>query len=206
MEQEELQKNIALYYSKLPKETQEVFSSMIWLETLKKISIKYSLNEEQIKTLGTETTLVLLGIVHVIDYEKNLIKEIQIPRATFDEMFLEINDSILKPVLSQITQTFEENTTTPNENLELDQNEELKDTQILKEHGIEIVGQPDLTIPELTTSKEEKTAEIHPILAQKLVMPVKIPSVKTEHGLDNITKTNIPSTTPKIDPYREIPE
>ncbi len=64
MDKEELQKKIAEYYLKLPKEAQEVFSSMKWLETLKNICEKYSLDENQIKTLGIETSLILLGIVH----------------------------------------------------------------------------------------------------------------------------------------------
>ena len=57
----------------------------------------------------------------------------------------------------------------------------------------------------------------HPIVAQKLSGPMKIPSVKTEHTLKNLTKpsetTQVPEpqkppTPPKydIDPYREVPE
>jgi hypothetical protein len=59
--------------------------------------------------------------------------------------------------------------------------------------------------------KQEKT-EIHPILAQKLSDSVQTPLVKTEHTLENITKTNMPNSEntkakiPNVDPYREIPE
>ncbi|MFA6339255.1 MAG: hypothetical protein WCW87_04355 [Candidatus Paceibacterota bacterium] len=109
MDQTQLQQKIAEYYQKLPKETQEVFSSMHWLETLQTISKKYGLNEEQIQTLGTETTLVLLGIIHLDEYEEILIKEIKISEESIEKMILEINDSILKTIRPQLAEVFNKN-------------------------------------------------------------------------------------------------
>jgi len=58
---------------------------------------------------------------------------------------------------------------------------------------------------------EEIEEPAHPILAQKLSTSLQIPMVKTDHSLENITKS--PNTdsgdtikSPRIDPYREIPE
>ena len=57
--------------------------------------------------------------------------------------------------------------------------------------------------------------EIHPMLTQKLASSFQTPTVNTEHTLENITKSgsanentgnNSEIKTPKIDPYREIPE
>ncbi|MDE2030672.1 MAG: hypothetical protein KGI58_00195 [Patescibacteria group bacterium] len=108
MDQTQLQQQISLYFSKLPTNVQQVFSSMTWMETLKEISIKFGLNNDQIETLGTETTLVLLGIVSITDYEQTLAKEINMPHITLEKMFMEINNSILKPISSSLDQTYNE--------------------------------------------------------------------------------------------------
>ncbi len=110
MDKEELQKNIALYYSKLPPKLQEMFSGMSWLETLKTISSKYNLTEDQIQTLGTETTLVLLGIIHPDEYEKKLRAEIVLSKDSIDKMLLEINSSVLAAIRPSLTETFSKNT------------------------------------------------------------------------------------------------
>ncbi len=88
--------------------------------------------------------------------------------------------------------------------------EEKIDAQVLSAHGIEIITNPDLTLPELKA--EEKKAEIHPILAQKLSGSFKTPIIETQHSLDNITKKSMPNPVnikpkiPGVDPYREMPE
>ena len=78
MNQEELQKKIREYYAKLTPKAQEVFASLSWLETLKKIAGRHNLNEDQIQILGTETTLVLLGIISRDEYEKILNEELKL--------------------------------------------------------------------------------------------------------------------------------
>ncbi len=109
MNQQELQEKIALYYSRLAPEAQKVFSDMTWLETLREISEKYKLNEDQIQTLGTETMLVLLGIIGLNEYEKNLTTEIKIPKYSLDEMVVKIDDLILKDIRPQLIQAYENN-------------------------------------------------------------------------------------------------
>jgi hypothetical protein len=76
---------------------------------LQTISKKYGLNEEQIQTLGTETTLVLLGIIHLDEYEEILRKEIKISEEFIEKMILEINDSILKTIRPQLAEVFNKN-------------------------------------------------------------------------------------------------
>jgi len=76
---------------------------------------------------------------------------------------------------------------------------------------------PELEAPARNVSSIADAGGPHPIVAQKLSGPMKIPSVKTEHTLENLTKpsetTQVPEpqkppTPPKydIDPYREVPE
>ena len=98
MDEKELQQQIALYYSKLPPEVQEIFAKMEWLETLKQISVKYGLGNEEIHILGTETTLVLLGIIHLAEYEEKISSELGLSRNSANKMFEEINTSILKNI------------------------------------------------------------------------------------------------------------
>ncbi len=109
MDKIELQQKIALYYSKLPPSVQVLFSSMKWLETLRIISRKYGLNDKQTETLGTETTLVLLGIIHPVEYEEVLTKELGLSTDSTDRMLVEIEESILKTIRPQLSQAFEAN-------------------------------------------------------------------------------------------------
>lgn len=121
MEKEELQQKIALYYSKLPPNAQALFSSMNWLETLKTISQKYGLNEEQIETLGTETTLVLLGIIHPVEYEEALSNELKLQRDTTEKILIEIEQSIIKTVRPQLILAFNNNQNSETEEIKIDQ-------------------------------------------------------------------------------------
>lgn len=107
MEQQELQNQIALYYSKLPPESQKLFSGMNWLQTLQTISQKYNLSEPQIQTLGTETTLVLLGLIPLEEYEQTLKKEISVE--SINQLMEEVNNQILKSVRPELEQTFKKN-------------------------------------------------------------------------------------------------
>lgn len=106
MDKEELQQKIALYYSKLPPNMQELFSSMAWLETIKIISEKYSLSDEQASNLGSNTTLVLLGIIHPDEYQEILKKEINISSEKLDQMLFEINNSVIKNVRGDLVKSY----------------------------------------------------------------------------------------------------
>ena len=109
MDQEQLQQKIAEYYAKLPNGVQTVFSSMKWLESLESLSTKYNLNESQKSTLGTETMLVLLGIIHLVEYENVLEKELEMPKVQFDKMLIEIDESILRTIRPQLSEAFKKN-------------------------------------------------------------------------------------------------
>jgi hypothetical protein len=106
MDQTQLQQNIAKYYAKLPVELQQFFSDMKWMDDLKDISTKYSLTEEQITTLGTETTLLLLGIVHKDEYKDTLEKDLNSSNDIFNNIFSEIETSVLKDIYIQLDEAF----------------------------------------------------------------------------------------------------
>ncbi len=109
MNPQQLQQKIAYYFEKLPPQAQEVFSKMEWLEKLQGVSRVYALSDEQMETLGTETTLVLLGIVNLDEYEKILNQELHLPRLTLDKIVEEINRSILTPIRPDLETAFTAN-------------------------------------------------------------------------------------------------
>ena len=107
MDQKQLQEQIALYYSKLPADAQEVFSSMKWMDTLKSISVRYGLKDDQIETLGLETTLLLLGIIHIEEYEGVLKNELRIPEASAMKMLEEIDAEVLRSIRTSLGTAYE---------------------------------------------------------------------------------------------------
>ncbi len=109
MDKKELQEKIAEYYRKLPPKSQEFFAGLAWLETLREISEKYSLDENQAGILGTEAMLALLGIVHVEDFEGILKEEIKLPGELTNKIVSELNEKILAPVRLELIDAFTKN-------------------------------------------------------------------------------------------------
>lgn len=111
MDQTQLQAKIAEYYQKLPEETKSLFAGLSWLQTLEDINAKYSLNEEQIQTLGTETTILLLGIIGLEDYVQTLRTDLKIEDSTkIDNLLDEIGNKILKDIAPLLYDTYIRNT------------------------------------------------------------------------------------------------
>ncbi len=125
MDEKELQQNIALYYSKLPPNLQEKFSSMEWLEALKKLAVKYTLGEEQTQTLGTETTLLLLGIIHPDEYYTALDQQLGLFRDNLDKMITEINSSVVTTIRPELLEVYETNNTNSDIGEDLDKRFEI---------------------------------------------------------------------------------
>jgi len=109
MDKKELQKNIATFYAKLPKVAQDFFSSMEWMSKLENISTKYRLSEENKQNLVIETTLVLLAMIHPVEYEEILTKEINLPNENQEAMFVDIEMSILGKIKQSLIDTYNQN-------------------------------------------------------------------------------------------------
>lgn len=110
MDEKQLQQKIAEFYTKLSPKMQEMFSKMEWLEKLRAISLKYNLTENQIQTLGTETSLAMLGIIHPDEYEQTLMAELAVPRTLGLAILDDINLQILKDWKVDLATTYENNT------------------------------------------------------------------------------------------------
>ena len=109
MNPEELQKKIAEYFAKLPVDMQTMFASMEWMKTLENISTKFSLTTLQIQSLGTETTLLLLGIIHPDEFDNFIRTEMSLTKDTADKIIVEINLGILNKWRTALGETYEKN-------------------------------------------------------------------------------------------------
>lgn len=110
MNPEELQQKIAEYFAKLPIDAQTMFASMEWMKTLENLSAKYNMTALQVQSLGTETTLLLLGIVHPDEYVKFLKADLSLSLDTQNKLMADINLGILNKWRETLTQAYNQNT------------------------------------------------------------------------------------------------
>lgn len=238
----------------LPEETLDAIAAVPWQAEILKMRETKGYSFEQLGDLELETELLLCGLVSSRDYPKELEKRMKISKAQANELVLEMNKEVFSKIKEALIKNSEQkkslerkellqpaiqsNFIKPISPVSHDEEEERKNTQVLKAAGIEITNgnEKKETLPEpekleLTTPPArlpmsgaggEKSApamlhvmpkkEISPVFAQKLAGSFQIPSVKTEHTLDNITRTgasaerNVKADKPHMDPYREIPE
>lgn len=218
MEQEELKQNIAKYYSELPKELQQSFSSMKWMEDLKNISIKYSLSNNQLETLATETTLLLLGIIHIEEYENIVEKELKLPKEASDKIFNEINNTILINVSEKLEEVFIANVeslskkdVTNNKGEEIIKNEKMEDEVPLPPYAVKKVEQTiEGGMEKQTEIPKVEVGSIQFTPKSAFEEKLKGPTI-SEHTVSDYSvpkKNTLPPTSedkkiPTQDPYRE---
>lgn len=107
----ETQNKIAEYYAKLPEKAQVMFSDMKWMEVLKNVSELHKFSQAQNEILGTETTLVLLGIISLEEYQDVLENELKLDKDLFKKVFREIEEQIIRPVRTDLIQAHNQNKT-----------------------------------------------------------------------------------------------
>ncbi len=209
----------------LPLETVNAINAVDWKSTILGLRASKGYTFEQLSDLELETELLLCGLARAEDYPKELEKRMGISRAAANELVNEMNNLVFRKIREELIKNTERKKI-----YEKNEQKNTSDSQILKSVGIEIVEKetlPTIEKLELTTApvagerfkeirkevleKIENPEPIHPILIQKLSTPVQAPMVKTDHSIENITKTANETRTPvpqkpKVDPYREIPE
>lgn len=203
-----LQIKIEQAKAKLPIETLNAIAAVDWQAVILGMREKKGYSFEQLGDLEVETELLLCGLLSPENYSKELEKRMKISKAQANELVNEMNDLVFKRIKEELIKNTERK--------KIFRKSEKSDIQVLKSAGIEIITKPDLTLPELKAGeKTEVPARIatqsvaggHPILAQKLSSSFQVPSTKTEHTLNNISKTIPPSSyPPKADPYRLSPD
>lgn len=196
---EEIQKK----FESLPEEVKWAIMAINVDDKIIEIGQTNNLNVEQMGQLSLETYMVMLGFVKPEKFEESLKNSLQLPDEKIRAVGNLVNEKILKGIRSKMMESSTEDST-EKENI-------TQEHEIMKSAGIEILSEEkNMPVPE----KLEITGEVkpQPIFAQKLSTPVQSQTIKTEHTLENISKTEIPSTPntntekPRIDPYREIPE
>ena len=172
----------------LPEASKKAIENVDWKTVVFNIREEKKYSFAQIEVLGIQTDLLLCGLLNPEDYLKELEKGMSISKDRANELVAEMNEKVFSKIREEL----------------------IKNTQ------------PEKTIETKIISADQKTAEpvknvvdtspkIPSILTQKLSGSFQIPKIETEHTLANISKgPDIPvkpkDLTPKVDPYREIPE
>jgi hypothetical protein len=138
-----------------------------------------------------------------------------ISKGAANELVEEMNKLVFVKIKEELIKITERKNMLGKKTEEENKKEEIN-TQVFKEHGIEILPEKlelggSVLPPSPSQGEGLGVRSIHPMLAQKMSIPVQTQIKKTEHTLENITKINTPNIPPKtdkpkIDPYREIPE
>lgn len=212
----------------LSRDTLDAISAVPWQATILKMRETRGYSFEQLGDLETETELLLCGLLNPENYPKELENRMRITNEQANDLVKEMNDEVFSKIKEELIKISERKKTLPKSEITENDNQVLvkKEKDVLSSAGIEII-QPDLTIPELNSPLEEYSKgevdkfpprpdqsrsapqegnKIHPIMADKLADSVQSGTSRTEHTLENITKTEPAKTYPKgSDPYRLPP-
>lgn len=195
----------------LPDEAQNAIAAVNWRTAILELRAKRGYTFEQLGDLEIETELVLSGLVKGEDYPKELAERMKISRREADEVVSEMNTLVFEKIKEELIKNTEKKKAFAN----------TARTTFSSPYGATPEGQggdsenyqplpppsPQARLPD--GQGEEKKKETHPVLIQKITGPFKTPVVKTDHSMENITKSGSTDNTAHknlADPYREIPE
>jgi hypothetical protein len=225
----------------LPEDTRNAIDAVDWRAAILEIRHREGYDFIQLADLETETELLLCGLSTPEDYPKEIQKRMGISLEETKKLVAEMNEKVFKKIkeeMIKITEArkavMEKAPPSPVEVGERPLKEELGKAGIQitdEEKGTSGAAQELESREEILGKIEKPTPseavpvpaalppeEAHPLLAQKLSGPMQVPSSKTVHSLDNLTKPPLPATPPPAkapsgapqkyseDPYREKPE
>lgn len=226
-----LQIKIEKARAQLSNDTLSAIDAVNWKAVILAMRETRGYSFEQLGNLEIETELVLCGLLDPKNYPKEIENRMKISQTAANELVEEMNKLVFAKIREELIKITERKKGEEKPVASIDapeikpifhdtEEEKKSNAQILSFHGIEILNENDkkptqtmvqsggetLPVPEKLEIPVEKA--VHPILVQKLSGSFQMPSVKTEHSLENMTKANQTSTAskPSIDPYREIPE
>ena len=225
-----LQIKIEKAKEELSEDTLKAIAAVPWQAAILKLREEKGYSFEQLGDLELETELLLYGLTRPEDYPRELENSMGISGAQANELVAEMNKTVFSRIKEELIKNIERkkalagggNTPLPAQEVppKLDM---VKDMPGLGKNaniaGIEFLNGKGVEKKPIIAKLELPNKDIvHQVLAQKLSAPMQIPSVKTEHAPENITKTGIPTkplaeaqktpaTYPKnADPYRLPPE
>ncbi|MDP9249207.1 MAG: hypothetical protein M3M85_01705 [bacterium] len=241
---DELQIKIEKARMGLPEDTRSAIDAVDWRGVIMQIRNKEGYDFIQLSELETETELLLCGLANPEEYPKHVEKGMGISREAAQKLVNEMNEKVFKKIkeeLIKITETKKvaAESAVPRAPVAVAVDKTLEEglgkagIQITearangnaaaeatetREEILEKIEAPTPAPTPSTPSRASVPVETHPLLAEKLSGPMQIPSTKTVHSLDNLTKPPVPpATTPakptasapqkySEDPYREKPE
>lgn len=211
-----LQIKIEKAKSILPENTRNAINAVDWKAAILKMREKKGYTFEQLGDLELETELLLCGLLSPVNYPKELENRMGLSKTQVDELVREMNEQVFSKIKEELIKSTERKKAFAKN--EKGETHEIPVTEVLDRAGIELVepaSTSDINKEKMVEGREtmlkkiekpEPTPDIHPMLAQKLSGSFQIPSVKTEHAPENISSNSAPKATPRVDPYREIPE
>lgn len=230
-----LQVKIENARNKLPLETRQAIDAVDWRGAILSLREKKGYNFEQLGDLELETELVLCGLLNPANYPKEIESRMGISKMQADVLVEEMNTLVFGKIKEELIKNTERNKNigvrktdpkppafTPLASVKsnpspLSTNTTPPNTEVIKEKSLadNILGSAGIEIMpnELGSGKKD----VLPI--NKLTNPFKIPAVKTEYTLNNISKSSVApdnpkkaekqeekpvqvSAVPKTDPYR----
>ena len=229
-EKDALQVKIDRARLQLPEDARAAIDAVDWRGAIMQIRNNEGYDFIQLAELETETELLLCGLANPEDYPRQIEKGMGISREATQKLVEEMNEKVFKKIKEEMIKIAESKKLSaekaaphPVTVTDKPANEELARAGI-QITGVSANGNGN---PRALESREEileriekpalppASFEPHPLLAEKLSKPMQIPSSKTVHSLDNLTKPAVPAppkaapTAPKkyeVDPYRETPQ
>lgn len=225
---EDTKKIIKKKFDRLPESIKELILSSNYENTLIEIGRKYNLTVEQMGMLEKETTMVMMGLIPIKDFQEDLTRELQVSQDKGFQITTDINEKIFLRIRELLKIMNSEEKLSQEEGIKA--NNEIEEKKILSSAGIEILngntstppqnGTPEegnnpLPVPEkleLNSPLEEYSVpktegggkmpeSVPPMLSQKLSETVKTQQVKTEHSVENITKAPEPNKEAETKKY-----
>jgi len=86
------------------KEVEDAINSLDWMKLIEEIGKRYSLNENDIDNLKTETLLVLTGLEDGGMYAKNIENEVGTTKEDSEKIADEADEKIFMPIYNKFTE------------------------------------------------------------------------------------------------------
>ena len=198
----------------LPEDARAAIDAVDWRGAIMQIRNKEGYDFVQLGELETETELLLCGLANPEDYPRQIEKGMGISHEAAQKLVSEMNEKVFKKIKEEMIKVAEGRKTPSASPL----SGGAKSPALLSEGQGEGSNKLESREEILSKIEQPEKAEPHPLLAEKLSKPMQIPSSKTIHSLDNLTKPSVPAIPPTAqpavtvpqkyseDPYREKPE
>jgi hypothetical protein len=216
--------------AELPEESRRAIEAIDWKKAILELRTEKGYSFTQLESMELETELLLCGLLNPADYPKELETRMAISKPQVNELVNEMNEKVFKRIREELVKIIERKRVYKSEKTEETKEIPVVDTENIAESREELLKK--IEYPEFIDKKEvpkevpiempketpmkpvdiyaEKTPSVS-ILEKKLSGSFQIPTVETEHTLNNISKDADFSTKskvgiPNVDPYREMPQ